>query len=57
MWLGLTKETFFVGDMRDWTVKALAATDDSDKFLITRALGLGCLDPRKNWKLTGFTQT
>jgi hypothetical protein len=56
IWLGLTKETFFIGDMRNWTVEQLAKNDDSEKFLITRALGLGCIDPRRNWKLTGYTQ-
>lgn len=56
IWLGLTKSTFFIGDMRNWTVDQLAKNDDSEKFLVTRALGLGCMDPRRNWKLTGYTQ-
>jgi len=57
IWLGLTKGTFFVGDMRDWTVDELAKNDDSTRFLVTRAVGLGCADPRKNWKMTGYSQT
>lgn len=55
VWLGLTESTFFVGDMREWTVEQLGKTDDSDKFLVTRAVGLGNEDPRRNWKLTGYT--
>jgi hypothetical protein len=57
IWLGLTKSTFFVGDMRSWQVDPLAKNDDSDRFLVTRAVGLGCSDPRKNWKMTGYSQT
>jgi hypothetical protein len=57
IWLGLTMEDFFIGKMRDFTVKELGPTDDSDRFLITAAYGLGCRSPRRSWKKTGYTDT
>lgn len=55
IWLGITTSTMFIGDMRAWTVAEQGVTGDSRKFLVTRALGLGSTDPRKNWKLTGYS--
>ncbi len=53
--LGLTMPTFFLGRMREWTVKPLGYTDDSTKYLLTGAWGLGCRNPKKNWKVTTLT--
>lgn len=55
IWLGLTKPDFFIGKMREWKVDQLAKVDDSDKFLITGSFGLGCDNPKRSWKLTGYT--
>jgi hypothetical protein len=55
IWLGLTKPDFFIGRMRDWTVDALGKTDDSDKFLVTGSFGLGCDNPKRSWKMTGYS--
>lgn len=55
VWLGVSESEFFIGDMRSWKVDELAKVDDSRKFQITRAVGLGCMNPRRNWKLTGYT--
>lgn len=55
IFLGITMSTMFIGMMRDWKVDALAKTDDSSKFLITGAFGLGCRNPKKNWKVTTLT--
>lgn len=55
IFLGLTISTFFLGMMRDWKVDPLAKTDDSQKFLITGAFGLGCRNPKKSWKITTLT--
>lgn len=55
VWLGLTKIDFFIGRMRDWQVDALAKVDDSDKFLITGSFGLGNDNPKRSWKLTGYS--
>ncbi len=53
--LGLTKSDFFIGRMRDWQVSELARTDDSDRFAITGSFGLGCYNPKRSWKITGYT--
>lgn len=55
VFIGLTKEDFFIGKMRDWKVEPLAKVDDSDKFLITGSFGLGCKNPKRSWKMTGYT--
>lgn len=55
IFLGLTKSEFFMGVMRDYTVKELGATGDSDRYLVTCAYGLGCDNPQKSWKVTGYT--
>ena len=41
--------------MREWKVDQLAKTDDSRKYLLTGAWGLGCRNPKKNWKVTTLT--
>jgi len=53
--VGLTKPDFFIGRARDWQVDPLAKTDDSDKFLVTGAFGLGNMNPKRSWKITGYT--
>jgi len=55
IFLGLTMSTFFLGMMRDWKVDPLAKTDDSSKYLLTGAWGLGNRNPKKNWKVTTLT--
>jgi len=55
IFLGLTMSTFFLGRMREWKVEELGKTDDSTKYLITGAWGLGCKNPKKNWKVTTLT--
>lgn len=55
IFLGLTMSTFFLGRMRDWRVDPIAKTDDSSKFLLTGAWGLGNRNPKKNWKVTTLT--
>jgi len=55
IFLGLTMPTFFLGRMREWRVDPIAKTDDSSKFLLTGAWGLGCRNPKKNWKVTTLT--
>lgn len=42
-----------LGVQRDWQVDQLAKTDDSDKFMITGALCIVGVNPRKAAKLTG----
>ena len=55
VWLGVQTDTLFTGLQRDFTTVPLGRVDDSEKFMTTVALGAGCDNPRKNWKLTGFT--
>ncbi len=55
VFVGMTKPDFFIGRMRDWTVDQLGKVDDSDQFLVTGSFGLGCDNPKRSWKLTGFT--
>ncbi len=55
IWLGLTESDFFIGVSRDITVALLGKTDDSDKYLITCGYGLGCMAPRRSFKLTTYT--
>jgi len=53
IWLLLQHDTWRIVTMREWDVVELAKTDDSDKWLITGAFGLACLNPMKNGKVTG----
>ena len=55
IFLGLTMSTMGLGRMREWRVDPIAKTDDSSKFLLTGAWGLFCRNPKKNWKMTGYS--
>lgn len=55
IWMGVQTDTLFCGVQRDFTTYAMGRTDDSDQFMTTVAVGLGCDDPRRNWKMTGYT--
>jgi hypothetical protein len=55
VWLGLTTSRFFIGKMRDWTVRSLPFQGDTDRYQVTCAFSLGCDSPRENWKVTGLT--
>jgi len=53
--LGLSMPELFLGVMRDYQVDPLGKTDDSDKFLVTCAFGLGTKNRKKHWKITTLT--
>ncbi len=55
IFLFLQESDFFIGKMRGFTVKQLGATGDSDKFQLTAALSLGCLNPKHQGKLDTLT--
>jgi len=55
IWMGIQRDTLFTALQRDFTTIPLAKVDDTDQFAITVALGLACDDPRRNWKMTGYT--
>lgn len=55
IWMGVQTDTLFTGVQRDFTTVPMGRTDDSDQFLTTVALGLGCDQPKFNWKMTGYS--
>jgi hypothetical protein len=55
IWMGVTRNLLFLGVQRETTTVPLGITDDSTKFLTTMAVGIGTDNPRKHWKVTGFT--
>lgn len=55
IWLGVTSSLLFLGVQRETTTVPLGIVDDSQKFLTTMAIGIGTDNPRKHWKLTGFS--
>ncbi len=55
IWLGVTTDLLFTGLQRDMQTVPLAIVDDSESYLITMALGAGTDNPRKHWKLTGYS--
>ena len=55
IFLGLTKEDFFIGQIRGWTVEPLARVDDSQRYLVTCGYSLGCRNPKRSFKVDTLT--
>lgn len=53
VWLYIQQDQFRIVVMREWKIEPLGKTDDSEKFLATYALGIACLNPKFNGKVTG----
>ncbi len=55
VFLAITSSELFIGFRRQMTVDEMGKIDDSDKFLLTMAVGIGSDNPKHFGKLTGYT--
>lgn len=53
--LGIQSGDLFLSWRRQMQVDQMAKVDDSDRYAITMALGIGCRQPKHFWKNTGYT--
>jgi len=57
IFLGVQTGDLFMSWRRQMKVDLLGKTDDSDKWLITMAFGIGADNPKHFWKITGYSAT